>query len=66
VVLYLFFTTPPLNTFCPLFQDPVYKKKKLVKTNVFFGKFTDQIFNVAQRVPWKFTDTPRGGAAPPG
>ena len=51
--------------FALCFKPPVYKKK-VVKTNVFFGKFIDQIFNVAQRVPWKFTDTPWGGAPPPG
>jgi len=67
VVLNLFSTTPPLKK-CPLFQAPSYFKQS-EKTNVFIGKFHDQTFHVVghvrDRAPWKFTEAPLGGRAPP-
>jgi len=49
---------PPLST-CPLFQEPS-GSKQVVKANILFGKFIDQIFNVVQHLrahaPWKFID----------
>jgi len=49
VVLNLFFSTPPMRSKCPLFQDPT-DFKQVVKANVFVGEFIEKTFHVEKRV----------------